>query len=45
MRIILRESYIDENAFKNLHREGHKHDFIFINKNNAKCYKHFDEEI
>ena len=45
MRMVLRENYIDENAFKNLHGEGHKHDLIFINKNNDKCYKHFDEEI
>ena len=32
MRMILRENYIDENAFRSLHGEGHKHDFIFINK-------------
>ena len=45
MRMILKENYGDENAFKNLHGDGHKHNFIIINTNNDKCYKYFDEEI
>ena len=32
MQMVLRENYIFENAFKNLQGEGHKHDFILINK-------------
>ena len=45
MKTILRENYVNEDAFKNLHGDGHKHDFIFIDKNNDKYYKYFDEEI
>ena len=45
MKMILRGNYVDENAFKNLHGDGHKYDFLFINKNNDKYYKNFDEEI
>ena len=36
------EDYIDEDAFKNLNG---KYDFLFIDKNNDKFYKNFDEEI
>ena len=42
MNMILREYYVDENAFKNLNG---KYDFLFIDRNNDKFYKNFDEEI
>ena len=45
MKMILRENFVDEDAFKNLGGEEHKHDFIYIDKNNDKYYKNFDEEI
>ena len=45
MKMILRENFIDENAFNNLKGLEHKHDFIFVDKNNEKYYKNFDEEI
>ena len=44
-KMILRENFVDEFAFKNLKGEEHKHDFILINKNNDKYYKNFDEQI
>ena len=45
MKMILRENFVNEEVFKNLSGEEHKHDFIFIDKNNDKDYKNFDEEI
>ena len=45
MKMILRENFIDENAFNNLKGQEHKHDFIFVDKDNEKYYKNFDEEI
>ena len=45
MKMILRENFIIENAFDNLKGYNHKHDFIFLDKDNEKYYKTFDEEI
>ena len=45
MKMILRENFVDEDAFKNLNGEEHKHDFLFIDKNCNKYYKNFDEDI
>ena len=42
MKMILRENYVDENAFKNLNG---KYDFLFIDKNNNQVYKNFDEKL
>ena len=45
MKMILRENFVDEDAFKNLKGEEYKHDFIYVDKDNEKYYKNFDEEI
>ena len=43
--MILHENYIKDDAFNKIHGKGHKHDFIFIDKENDLCLKNFDEEI
>ena len=45
MKMILRENLINENAFDNLKGTEHKHDFIFVDKDNDRYFKNFDEEI
>ena len=45
MKMILRENFVDEDAFKNFKGVEHKHDFIFVDKDNEKYFKNFDEEI
>ena len=45
MKMILRENFINENAFDHLKGNEHKHDFIFIDKDNERYNKNFDEEI
>ena len=45
MTMVLKENYVDENTFDKIHGEGHKYDFIFIDKHNDKWFKNFDEEI
>ena len=45
MKMILRENFIDENAFNSLKGIEHKHDFIYVDKDNEKYFKNFDEEI
>ena len=45
MKMILRENFVDEDAFKNFKGVEHKRDFIFVDKDNEKYFKNFDEEI
>ena len=45
MKMVLRENLINETAFDNLKGQEHKHDFIFVDKDNDRYFKNFDEEI